>query len=106
MEVGGIPSDFEVACGRAGVDLVGSTEGSFLVGSPEGSPTSDSEISFQFPVHTQMTEKTPPRYLTIDPREEELIRCAAIEDLARIFQIEVTGIFSLMLYMKEFYTYI
>lgn len=93
LEVGGIPSDFEVACGRAGVDLVGSTEGSFLVGSPEGSPTSDSEISFQFPVHTQMTEKTPPRYLTIDPREEELIRCAAIEDLARIFQIEDKSVF-------------
>ena len=90
LECGGMPSDFEVACGRAGIDLVGSTEGSFHVGSPESSPASDSEVSFQFPAHAHPSEQeAPAKYVSVDPGEEELIKCAAIEDLARIFQIEV-----------------
>ena len=90
MESGGIPSDFEVACGRAGIDLVGSAEGAFHVGSPESSPASDSEVSFQFPAHSHTNEQdAPPRYIPVDPWEEELIKTAAIEDLAKIFDIEV-----------------
>ena len=90
-----MPSDFEVACGRAGIDIVGSTEGAFHIGSPESSPASDSDISFQFPAHTQPNEQDAlPRYLSVDPREEELIKCAAVEDLAKIFNIEVVLRFS------------
>lgn len=95
IETGTIPSDFEVACGRAGIELVGSPEGGFHVGSPESSPASDSDITFQFPVHNHLNEQdASPRYLSVDPREEELMKVAAMDDLAKIFGIEVFQNFS------------
>ena len=91
IESGTIPSDFEVACGRAGIELGGSAEGAFHIGSPESSPASDSDITFQFPVHAHSSDQDDsPRYLSVDPREEELMKQAAIEDLAKIFEIEVS----------------
>lgn len=92
VETGAIPSDFEVACGRAGIDLIGPTESAFHIGSPESSPASDTDIAFQFPVHSSTNEQDlSPRYLSIDSKQEELMKRAAKEDLAKIFGIEVSS---------------
>eukprot|EP00112_Aurelia_sp_Birch-Aquarium-sp1_P004396 Seg1497.1 transcript_id=Seg1497.1/GoldUCD/mRNA.D3Y31 product="Patatin-like phospholipase domain-containing protein 7" protein_id=Seg1497.1/GoldUCD/D3Y31 len=85
IDTGTSPSDFEVALGRAGIELTGSAaDGSFQVGSPESSPTSDSDITFKFPSHVQSTAENT-KFLSVDPREEEIMKKAAVHDLSRIF---------------------
>ena len=92
IDKGTSPSDFEVALGRAGIDLAAAAaDGSFQIGSPESSPPSDSDITFKFPSHVQSTAEST-RFLSVDPQEEEIMKKAAVTDLSRIFGLTVSSL--------------
>ena len=90
IDVGPSPSDFEIACGRAGVNISSTSPGGFKVGSPDSSPC-NSDIEFQHPPHVEPDDPTDaPRYQALDPRDEDVMRDAATKDLALIFGLSVS----------------
>eukprot|EP00795_Rhopilema_esculentum_P010763 gene10763-19552_t len=89
IESGASPSDFEVACGRAGINIIASSDGVFHVGSPESSPASDSDITFQFPSHPPSSaQDDSPRFLPVSEADERIMKEAALKDLVKIFGLE------------------
>eukprot|EP00794_Sanderia_malayensis_P015962 gene15962-17568_t len=89
IDTGVSPSDFEIACGRAGIDITGSSSGMFDVGTPDNSPPSDSDMKFQFPKYAPIaTPNSAKKCDAIDSNEEDLMRNAAAKDLAHIFGLD------------------
>ena len=79
-----------MACGRAGINIMASSDGVFHVGSPESSPASDSDITFQFPSHPlSSAQDDSPRFLPVSDADERIMKEAALKDLVKIFGLEV-----------------
>ncbi len=90
IDSGASPSDFEIACGRAGVEISSSMPGHFNIGSPDSSPTSDSDGMFQFSPRAQLSGDNTSKFKSIAPHEEDVIKDAAIKDLTHLFDLPVS----------------